>query len=305
MVITQSYQCYVINILELLPDFGHTLTLLIQSILMYSQDALLNICFESEQIRGIKTKRRREIMLQNSEGKRVPEVSFALRDGDNWSKVDTAGLFAGKTVVLFALPGAFTPTCSSTHLPRYNELAGVFKENGVDDIVCLSVNDPFVMQSWCADQHADAVTFIPDGNGEFSEGLGMLVDKSAIGFGKRSWRYSMLVKDGVIEKMFIEPEEPGDPFKVSDADTMLNYINAEAKQPKRVAMFTKPGCSHCHRAKKALSDNGMAYDEIVLGQDGLSFSTLVAVTGQGTTPQIFIDGERVGGADELETWLLK
>jgi glutaredoxin-like protein len=113
----------------------------------------------------------------------------------------------------------------------------------------------------------------------------------------------MLVKDGLIEKMFIEPDVPGDPFKVSDADTMLNYINANAEQPKRVTVFTKPGCPHCTRAKKALGDAGFNYEEIKLGAKGLSYSTLAAVTGQRTTPQIFIDGQRVGGADDLEAWL--
>jgi len=242
-------------------------------------------------------------MLENREGQRVPNVVFHQIEGEDWKDVSTDELFAGKTVILFALPGAFTPTCSSTHLPRYNELASVFKDNGVDDIICLSVNDTFVMNCWKSDQHAENVTFIADGNGEFSDGMGLLVDKTAIGFGKRSWRYSMLVKDGVIEKMFIEPDEPGDPFQVSDADTMLNYINAKASMPSRVTVLTKPGCPHCARAKKLLNAKGMRFEEIELGQNGLSYSTLQAVSGKGTTPQIFIDGTLVGGADELEAKL--
>jgi glutaredoxin-like protein len=124
-----------------------------------------------------------------------------------------------------------------------------------------------------------------------------------LGFGKRSWRYSMLVNNGVIEKMFIEPEEPGDPFKVSDADTMLSYLAPDAVLPARVSLFTKPGCQHCARAKAALDDKGYKYEVIELGQQGMSYSTLTAVTGQGTTPQVYIDGERIGGADELEAWL--
>ena len=107
-------------------------------------------------------------------------------------------IFKGKTVVVFSLPGAFTPTCSSTHLPRYNELAPAFFANGVDAIVCVSVNDAFVMNEWAAGQECANVTMLPDGNGEFTDGMGMLVDKSDLGFGKRSWRYSMLVKDGVV-----------------------------------------------------------------------------------------------------------
>ena len=145
--------------------------------------------------------------------------------------VTTDELFAGKTVVVFSLPGAFTPTCSSSHVPGYNALAPIFKENGVDDIICVSVNDTFVMNEWAKDQKAENLTFIADGNGEFTEGMGLLVDKSSLGFGKRSWRYSMLVKDGAIAKMFIEPEVEGDPFEVSDAETMLKYVNPDAKEP--------------------------------------------------------------------------
>jgi len=242
-------------------------------------------------------------MLDNKEGQTIPQVTFRTRQGDDWVDVTTDDIFKGKTVIVFALPGAFTPTCSSTHLPRYNELAPVFKTEGVDDIVCLSVNDTFVMNSWSADQHAENITFIPDGNGEFSDGMGMLVSKNDIGFGKRSWRYSMLVKDGVIEKMFIEPDQPGDPFEVSDADTMLGHINAKAVLPKRVTLFTKPGCPHCARAKKALTDNRYKYEEITLGDKGVTYSSLAAVTGAGTVPQVFIDGELIGTADNLEKWL--
>ncbi|MGL4621432.1 MAG: peroxiredoxin, partial [Chroococcidiopsis sp.] len=148
-------------------------------------------------------------MLSNREGQKVPSVKFRTRQNNGWLDMSTDEIFNGKTVVVFSLPGAYTPTCSSTHVPGYNDLAPAFKENGVDEIVCVSVNDAFVMSEWAKDQGADKVTFLPDGNGEFTDGMGMLVDKSDLGFGKRSWRYSMLVKDGVVEKMFIEPEEPG------------------------------------------------------------------------------------------------
>ncbi|WP_435235604.1 glutathione peroxidase [Psychromonas sp. PT13] len=237
-------------------------------------------------------------MLENIEGQRVPNTSFPARQNDEWVNITTDQLFTGKTVVLFALPGAFTPTCSSTHLPRYNELAGVLKENGVDEIVCLSVNDTFVMNAWLADQEAGNITVVPDGCGTFSEGMGMLVDKSEIGFGKRSWRYSMLVKDGVIEKMFIEPNQPGDPFEVSDADTMLNYINPKAKAPSAVTLFTKPGCPFCTKAKAALKDNNIAFEEIVLGTDATSVS-LKAITGQTTVPQLYVDGRHVGDSNAV------
>jgi glutathione-dependent peroxiredoxin len=241
-------------------------------------------------------------MLPNREGQRVPSVTFHTRQDNQWVNVTTEELFGGKTIVVFSLPGAFTPTCSSTHLPGYNELAKVFKANGVHEVVCMSVNDTFVMNEWAKDQESDNVTLIPDGNGEFTEGMGLLVDKQDLGFGKRSWRYSMLVRDGLIEKMFIEPEEPGDPFVVSDADTMLGYINAQAQKPKLVSLFTKVGCPFCARAKGMLQDHGMDYEEIVLGRDVTSRSVR-AMTGAATVPQVFIDGKLVGGSEELATYL--
>lgn len=242
-------------------------------------------------------------MLANKETQNVPTVTFRTRVNNDWKDLTTEEIFKNKTVVVFALPGAFTPTCSSTHLPRYNQLAPVLKANGVDDIYCLSVNDAFVMNAWAADQDSANIKLIPDGNGEFSEGMGLLVDKDDLGFGKRSWRYSMLVKDGVIEKMFIEPDKPGDPFEVSDADTMLNYINPKAELPKLVSMISKPGCSHCQRAREVLEEQGMPYEEIKLGQGGMSLTTLKAVSGNATTPQVFIDGQLIGGADELVKYL--
>ncbi len=239
--------------------------------------------------------------FENREGKKVPSVSFAMRVNDEWVKRSSDDIFNGKTVVVFSLPGAFTPTCSSTHLPRYNELAATFKQHGVDEIVCVSVNDTFVMNAWAADQEAQNITLIPDGNGEFTDGMGLLVDKNDLGFGKRSWRYSMLVKDGVIEKMFIEPDLPGDPFEVSDADTMLAYIAPDAKKPSPVSLFTKPGCPFCAKAKAMLSDKGYSYEEIVLGKDA-SLTSLKAMTGRETVPQVFIGGQHIGGSDDLERY---
>lgn len=236
----------------------------------------------------------------NREGQRVPQVIFKTREGSQWKDVSTDDLFRGKTVVVFALPGAYTPTCSSSHVPRYNELGPVFKANGADAVLCISVNDAFVMDAWAKDQNADNVRFISDGNGDFAAGMGMLVDKSDIGFGKRSWRYSMLVKDGVIDKMFIEPDKPGDPFEVSDADTMLHYLNPQAKEPEFVTIFTREGCPHCIRAKAMLKERGIAFEEIKTGQGtGVSSRTLRATTGRSTVPQVFIGGKHIGGADDL------
>lgn len=236
------------------------------------------------------------------EGQTVPDVTWPLRENDQWVQLSSSDVFHGKTVVVFSLPGAFTPTCSSTHLPRYNELASVFRKNGVDDIVCLSVNDTFVMNAWAQDQEAGNIRLIADGNGAFSKGMGMLVDKQDLGFGKRSWRYSMLVRDGVIEKMFVEPQKPGDPFEVSDADTMLAYLNPEAKAPASISLFTKSDCPFCIRAKQALTDHGLGFEEITLGSDA-SLVSLRAITGRETVPQVFVDGQHIGGSEELAEWL--
>jgi len=174
---------------------------------------------------------------------RVPNVVFKTRVRDEsvpgpnpyrWQDRTTQEIFAGKRVVLFALPGAFTPTCSSTHLPRFEALYEEFLAQGIDQIICLSVNDAFVMFQWGKQQGANKVFLLPDGNGEFTRRMGMLVDKSNLGFGMRSWRYAMVVNDGQIEKMFIEPGVadncPTDPFEVSDADTVLAYLKG-AERP--------------------------------------------------------------------------
>jgi glutaredoxin-like protein len=237
-------------------------------------------------------------------GKRVPSVVFKTRVNDQWKDVQSDHLFKGKTVVVFSLPGAFTPTCSSAHVPRYNELAPAFKAAGVDEIMCVSVNDAFVMNEWKQAQEAENITLLPDGNGEFTAGMGLLVDKSDLGFGKRSWRYSMLVKDGVIEKAFIEPEKEGDPFEVSDAETMLKYIQPKGAVPEPVVIFAKPGCPHCARAKALLDSHHLPYQELTLGKE-VNASMLRGVSGSSTWPQVFIGGKRIGGAEDLEAYLRK
>ncbi len=240
-------------------------------------------------------------MFNNREGQQVPQVTFRTRRNHEWVNVTTDEVFKGKTVVVFSLPGAFTPTCSSTHVPRYNQLTPALKAAGVDEVICMSVNDAFVMNEWKEEQNADRITFIPDGNGDFTDGMGLLVDKEDLGFGKRSWRYSMLVKDGVVEKMFIEPNKPGDPFEVSDADTMLEYIAPNAEKPKSVTIFTREGCEFCIRAKGMLNDAGMDYEELVLNRD-FTEATIRAISGESTVPQVFIDGNRIGGSEALEQY---
>lgn len=170
----------------------------------------------------------------------VPNVTFKTRvrndalGGPNpfeWKDLTTDEIFKGKRVVLFSLPGAFTPTCSTSHLPRYEQLYDEFRALGVDSIICLSVNDAFVMYQWGKSQGANKVFLLPDGNGAFTRKMGMLVDKSNLGFGMRSWRYSAYVDDGEVKKMFVEPgfddNCPSDPFEVSDAETMLNWLKEQ------------------------------------------------------------------------------
>jgi glutaredoxin-like protein len=242
--------------------------------------------------------------LQSREGQQVPEVSFRIRRNGEWATVTSDEIFAHRNVVVFSLPGAFTPTCSSTHLPRYNELAPVFEAQGIDEVVCIAVNDPFVMEEWAKDQEAGNIFLLPDGNGEFTEKMGMLVDKTDLNFGRRSWRYSMLVRNKRIEKMFIEPQEPGDPFKVSDADTMLNYLNPRAQKPEQVAILTREGCSFCARAKQQLREAGIDFAEIPLPHT-IRTKALGAIASAQTVPQVFVNGRLIGGSEQLDAWLRK
>jgi len=173
---------------------------------------------------------------------RVPDVVFKTRvrdesiEGPNpfrWQDVSSKDLFEGKKIVLFSLPGAFTPTCSTTHAPGYEKRFDDFKKLGIDDVVCLSVNDAFAMFQWAKNLEVHNVKMLPDGNAEFTRKMGMLVKKENLGFGDRSWRYSMFVENGEIKKMFIEEgfsdNCPDDPFKVSDAETMLAYLSSKTE----------------------------------------------------------------------------
>lgn len=174
-----------------------------------------------------------------AEGASVPHVTFKTRvrdesiGGENpyrWQDVTSDEIFKGKKVVIFGLPGAFTPTCSSTHAPGFEAKYDELKAAGADEVYCVSVNDAFVMKQWADKLGVKKVQMLPDGNGDFTRGMGMLVKKENLGFGKRSWRYSMVVEDGIIKKLFIEPgimhdcEE--DPFTISDAETLLTYLKA-------------------------------------------------------------------------------
>lgn len=173
----------------------------------------------------------------NAIPKKVPEIIFKTRvrdekvGGDNpfrWQDLSSSEIFKGKKVVVFALPGAFTPTCSTSHLPGYEAKYDEMKALGVDEVYCLSVNDAYVMHQWAKNQGVKKVKMLPDGSGLFTKGMGMLVKKDDLGFGERSWRYSMYVVDSEIKKVFAEEgfsdNCPDDPFRVSDAETMLKYL---------------------------------------------------------------------------------
>lgn len=176
------------------------------------------------------------------EGMNVPSVVFKTRVRDEmvgepnpyrWQEVSSGEIFKGKNVVVFALPGAFTPTCSAAHLPGYEAFYEDIKKEGVDEVYCLSVNDAFVMNQWGKAQGVNNVKLLPDGSGDFTRGMGMLVKKNDLGFGERSWRYSFYAEDGVIKKAFVEKgfghDCPTDPFEVSDAKTMLEYLKSRPK----------------------------------------------------------------------------
>jgi peroxiredoxin len=172
----------------------------------------------------------------------VPDVTFKVRvrdesiGGDNpfkWQDFTSKDYFGGKRVVVFSLPGAFTPTCSTFQVPGFEQNYETIKQMGIDEIYVISVNDTFVMRKWMMDQNVCKVKYIPDGNGEFSRHMGMLVDKSNLGFGYRSWRYAMVVNNGVVEKWF---EEPGredncetDPYGETSPENIMEYLNGAQK----------------------------------------------------------------------------
>ena len=180
---------------------------------------------------------------------KVPYTNFKMREGDNdavggctfiggtWKEVDTPEIFDNKKIIVFALPGAFTPTCSSQQLPGYEKMYDEMKAQGIDEIYCLSVNDAFVMNAWFRDEKIEKVKALGDGEGVFTQGMGMLVNKPKQGFGMRSWRYSMLVDNGEVVKIFEEKgknnsSDDDDPFTVSDAGTMLKWMKTRNERSK-------------------------------------------------------------------------
>jgi peroxiredoxin len=167
----------------------------------------------------------------------IPNVTFSMRietdesPGFTWQQVPSMDLFKGKRIALFGLPGAFTPTCSSTHLPGFDAEYEKLIESGFDEVYCISVNDSFTMNAWFDKLEVRHVKPIPDGNGDFTRALGMLVKKDNLGFGLRSWRYSAIVEDGMVKQLFVEDglcdNAESDPFAVSDVYTLLDFVSRE------------------------------------------------------------------------------
>jgi glutaredoxin-like protein len=232
-------------------------------------------------------------------GASVPSATLRLLRDGKWQEQRTDELFSNRRVILFGLPGAFTPTCSAQHLPRFDEVAPALLARGIDEIVCASVNDPYVMDAWAREQGAQNITFLADGNGDFTAALGLLVDRREHGFGQRSVRYSMLVADGRVEELFVEPDTGDDPYTVSDADTMLRAIDPDAEPPDQVVIFSREGCPDCARARELLEEAGFSYVEIPLDAD-IRHRVTEALARRSTVPLVYLNGQLIGGAEELE-----
>jgi peroxiredoxin len=168
-----------------------------------------------------------------SEGYQVPQVQFTFRESGEFVTRTSSELFDGKRVVIFSLPGAFTPTCSAYQLPGFEEKYEDFIGLGIDDIYCVSVNDGFVMNAWARDQNIEKVKLVPDGNAYFTRSMGMLVSKSNLGFGDRSWRYAAVVDNGIIQKLFVEVGQrdnaDSDPYEATTPENVLEYVSANVK----------------------------------------------------------------------------
>ncbi len=235
-------------------------------------------------------------------GSPVPSVDLIELQDSNPKRLRSADLFANRRVVLFALPGAFTPTCSSEHVPGYMALLKDLQAAGIDEVVCLAVNDPFVMGAWQKAQNAMELRFLSDPRGEFTQAMGMSIDHGDVGLGVRSWRYSMVVDNGKIERMFIEPDVPGDPFGVSSAETMIKYLKPDYKSAGSAFVLARHGCPHCARAKKLLDEAGIPFEAVHIGEQ-FTMQGVKAASGVATVPQVFIGGRLIGGADELQAHL--
>jgi len=231
-------------------------------------------------------------------GRPFPDVTLRLADPPH-EKIGSRAFVAGERVALIGLPGAFTPTCTGLHVPRFEELADDLADAGVERILCTAVNDAFVMDAWRRALGTTRIEYAGDGNGDLHRELGLLRDMREDGMGERARRYTMLIRDGTIERAWIEPDEEGDPFEVTTADVMLQYLRPEA-HPLDVMVFTRPDCAWSRRALQALDAAHIPYRTAEVGPRGLR-----GVAGSQTTPQVFVGGQHIGGCEDLEAWLRK
>ena len=173
-------------------------------------------------------------VTMRKEGYEIPQVQFIFRENGEFVTRTSSELFKHKKVVIFSLPGAFTPTCSAYQLPGFEENYGAFRDAGIDAIYCISVNDGFVMNAWAQDQNIKDVKLIPDGNAYFTRSMGMLVNKSNLGFGDRSWRYAAVVDNGIIEKLFVEDGQRDnadtDPYLETTPEKVLEYVKSTVRE---------------------------------------------------------------------------
>jgi glutathione-dependent peroxiredoxin len=194
------------------------------------------------------------------------------------------------------------PTCSTAHVPGYVAHLREFRQAEIDEVICLSVNDPYVIYAWQRSEKAQGIRFVADPYAQFTQAMGMAVEQRDAALGLRSWRYSMLVIDGMIDKMFVERKKSGDPFEVSDAETTLKYLQPNERTFDPAFMLARHGCPHCARAKELLTRHGIAFEAIYLGNE-LSMQGVKAASGAVTVPQVFIGGKLVGGAEQLDHYL--
>jgi peroxiredoxin len=177
-------------------------------------------------------------VTMRKEGYQVPQVEFVFRENGEFVNRTSKELFDGKRVVIFSLPGAFTPTCSAYQLPGFEEKYDDFLGLGIDNIYCISVNDGFVMNAWAQDQNIEKVTLIPDGNAYFTRSMGMLVNKSNLGFGLRSWRYAAVVDNGIVEKLFVEVGQRDnadtDPYEATTPEVVFEYVKTTVRETAQV-----------------------------------------------------------------------
>jgi glutaredoxin-like protein len=237
------------------------------------------------------------------EGRTIPDVELHVLDGDGrFRVVRAADLFGRGTTVIFTPSHPSSLGCSDSRVPRFQQLAGELHSHGVDRIVCVAVNDPAAVGRSAREQHAEGIAIVADVEGCFTGALGMLVDGGGSAPGTRSRSYSALVRDGAVVKAFVDPETEGAPLTVSDADTMLRYLDPATTTLRSVALLARHGCPHCERARRLLADHGFRFEAIELNEH-ITLQAVRAISGRATVPQVFVDGHHVGGADELAAWL--